>query len=63
MNNFERIKKMTVDEMAEYFDKWLACIFCEQILKYKNQDCMDFCFNKRGKRIKQWLLEEQQDEQ
>lgn len=46
MNNFERIKQMTVDEMVEYFDDW---DFIGGI-------------SRSIEGIKQWLLEEYKDE-
>ena len=52
MNNFERIKQMTVDEMAywvgENFE--IMCSFCDEC----KGDCV--------KGFKQWLLEEYKDE-
>jgi hypothetical protein len=42
MNNFERIKQMTVEEMAEYFDSW---------------DFIG-AISRSIEGIKQWLLEE-----
>ena len=55
MNNFEKIKQMTVDEMAE----WLDCI---------SEECSDMCVASYDlnicniqfceKNIKQWLFQE-----
>lgn len=58
MNNFEKIKSMTVDEMAEWLDNQLSCSFCEKFLNKTCGHCEDFCYSKRPKRIKQWLLAE-----
>lgn len=44
--NYERIKNMTVDEMAEYFDDWDFIGGISQSIEG----------------IKQWLLEEQNNE-
>lgn len=55
MNNYERIKSMTIDEMSEYlYNSKAPCYFCTH--RAKDYDC----FNgdcKQG--VKQWLsLEE-----
>lgn len=47
MNNFERIKQMTVDEMVEFF------VVIEKHFKVVDIDANG---------IKQWLLEEYKDE-
>lgn len=55
MNNFERIKQMTVDEMAECIIETSSCGICTlgDLLA-----CHYECF----KGVKQWLLEEYKDE-
>lgn len=50
MNNFERIKNMTVDEMAEYF-----LLNYEKVKLFKGRFC-GFYF------LKQWLLQEVENE-
>ena len=59
MNNYEKIKQMTVEEMA----KWLDCISeeCSDmcVASYDLSICnSQFCINN----IKQWLLQEVKDE-
>lgn len=56
MNNFEKIKRMTVDEMAEFLSKQdnfkCLCVFYEDY-----NTCLDVCKDcKDG--IKQYLLQE-----
>ena len=65
MNNFKRIKNMTVDEMAEFIDELsnsgeYTCSYCKFYNDYLEQDddsdlqCNHTCVEG----IKQWLLEE-----
>ena len=56
MNNFERIKQMTVDEMAECISETSTCGKCT--LADLGLACHCKCF----KGVKQWLLEEYKDE-
>lgn len=58
MNNYEKIKSMSIDEMAEFIDKYFACFLCDTLLNKKNTDCENFCIDKRPERIKQWLQKE-----
>ena len=55
MNNFEKIKNMTLDEMAELFELRITsnnCAYCNfyNDCKYSGLDCEKF--------IKQWLQAE-----
>lgn len=55
MNNFERIKNMTVDEMVKFLDEGFSCYECELYFRdffkeCKNENCLKAC--------KQWLLQE-----
>lgn len=52
MNNYEKIKNMTVDEMAEYISKTPNCGKCT--LAELDLACHCEC----SKGIKQWLLSE-----
>lgn len=53
MNNYEKIKSMSVDEMAEFFHSKGGCLYC---VDENNSDCNA----QRGciDGIKQWLLAE-----
>lgn len=52
MNNYEKIKNMTVDEMAEFLLQE-----CINICVYNNEECLDYGADcKDG--IKQWLEQE-----
>ena len=42
MNNYEKIKSMSIDEMAEFIDKYFACFLCDTLLNKKNTDCEKF---------------------
>ena len=60
MNNYDRIKSMSVEEMAEYLSDHWSCIGCafEKVCDdnlYRYISC--------HKNIKQWLLQEVSDEQ
>jgi hypothetical protein len=50
MNNFEKIKQMTVEEMAKQLLFYMDCDFCPA----KSTFCLFGCH----KHIKQWLLQE-----
>ena len=54
MNNFEKIKNMTLDEMAKYLTKITAnyCEYCPLQKKCENEDI--YCRDS----IKQWLQQE-----
>ena len=59
MNNFEKIKNMSVDEMAEWLNTVDCSNYCEHFINYdriyENLDgCGGDCFNG----IKQWLQAE-----
>jgi hypothetical protein len=56
MNNYDKIKNMTVDEMAEYISKSSNCGKCAFL--ELNFACHCEC----SKGIKQWLEEECEDE-
>lgn len=53
ITNYEKIKNMTVDEMAEWLPNRAGCCFC--IYEFE-QDCNQAIGCKGG--IKQWLLSE-----
>lgn len=57
MNNYQRIKTMTLDEMAEWLEKYVSCDFCDAKLNKRTTWCEDFCEN-REQHIKQWLESE-----
>ncbi len=62
--NYEWIKNMTVEEMAEFMDEWFACCFCEFKLNFKDSfypSCIEFCNTKRKERIKRWLQAESEE--
>ena len=50
MNNYEKIKQMSVDEMAKQLLSYMDCDFCPA----KSKLCLFRCH----KNIKQWLLQE-----
>lgn len=52
MNNYEKIKQMTVEEMAEFLFNNAACGFCI----YEFDECNEAIGCVEG--IKQWLLQE-----
>lgn len=52
MNNYEKIKAMSIDEMAKLLSK-SPCIHCVYITK---EDCIAKCQNG----IKQWLESEEE---
>lgn len=52
MNNYEKIKTMTLDEMASFLDE-SPCLHC---IDYKNNG--KYCIRKCKQRIKQWLQQE-----
>lgn len=55
MTNFDIIKSMTVDEMAEFIDSKYSCNKCIYLNDITKKNCYeDGC--KEG--IKQWLLKE-----
>ena len=52
MNNYEKIKNMTVDEIAEWLSNRAGCCFCI----YEFTECNEAIGCVDG--IKQWLLSE-----
>lgn len=52
MNNYEKIKQMKVDEMANFLSNRAACGFCI----YEFDECNEAIRCVEG--IKQWLLQE-----
>lgn len=56
MNNFKKIKKMTVDEMAKYLSNRAGCCFCI----YEFTECNEAVGCVEG--IKRWLLQEVQND-
>lgn len=62
--NYERIKNMNIEEMAEFIDDWFSCSFCEFILNCRDSfypSCIDYCVEERPKKIKQWLQAESEN--
>ena len=59
MNNFEKIKNMTLDEMTEWLTNWCK-IFADRV--YQSQVLMlgyaDFTKDEYKKVTKQWLQQE-----
>ena len=64
MNNFERIKQMTVDEMAEHLHKTDYAIWLGVRLALYKKDIEIEGYSPRNSiaGLKQWLLEEYKDE-
>ena len=63
--NYDRIKSMSVEEMAEFFEGHFDCNFC-----FKNERLSDSpllkgekCDEKCTYHIKQWLLQEVRDDE
>lgn len=54
MNNFERIKNMSLDEMAEFFGNYFRCDDCPML---DSEDCGARC----NIAFKQWLEREAQN--
>ncbi len=54
MNNFEKIKNMTIDEMVKFLDEGFSCFECSRYelrpQKCTQENCDNAC--------KQWLLTE-----
>jgi hypothetical protein len=59
MTNYEKIKKMTVDEMAEIFNR-KYCEECGYVQYFDNwKDCAVICWaNISNNYYKKWLLSE-----
>ena len=58
MTNYERIKNLTFNELAEWLDEYMSCDFCDRYMTTKALSCMDFCDN-RINYIKKWLESEE----
>lgn len=62
MNNYERIKQMSVDEMAEFIDELgdeCPCSFCQFHTSNNPQQNLEFkCFVDCVKGVKLWLQKE-----
>lgn len=54
MNNFEKIKAMSIDEMAEWLANFDSCVFCGISCPDNVQGC-DECFQL-------WLEQESEEE-
>lgn len=52
MNNFEKIKSMDIDEMAEWFANYIHCRSCFLAFCPDDKDCDEI--------FKQWLESEQE---
>lgn len=55
MNNYKRIKAMTIDEMSDFLRKFSNCSFCNYFLRPKS--CSN-CKQNYDRPFKQWLKEE-----
>lgn len=55
MNNFERIKNMTLDEMARWLSNWCK-IFSDEV--YTSDKYIEYRLNNYMKATKQWLQQE-----
>lgn len=55
MNNYERIKSMTLDEMAEWLSNWCKT-FSDKV--YTSEKYIEFRRSKYKKITKQWLQAE-----
>ena len=67
MNNFEKIKQMTIDEMAEWIltnklEKCKVCI-CKPNGMKKSKECKKYktCDTPIFLGLKQWLLQEEEE--
>ena len=57
MNNYEKIKNMTLDEMAETFQKKFCCEVCT--LVFEPHKCPLYtCKEQRMNNLKRWLKQE-----
>lgn len=56
MTNYDRIKSMNVEEMAEFLFEYFDCDFCPMSAKCKTQN-----YENCKKNIKRWLLQEVSD--
>ena len=70
MNNFEKIKNMTLDEMAEFlqkqfdeFEEHFGCYSCinYNTHHYNEKECKDCEYWECGGSIKQWLQQESEE--
>ena len=59
MNNFEKIKQINIDEMAEFLRKFSNCSFCNLYLKPKT--CSN-CKQNYERPFKNWLKSECESE-
>lgn len=55
MNNYEKIKAMTLDEMARWLSNWCK-IFSDEV--YTSDEYIKFRLNNYMKATKQWLQQE-----
>jgi len=53
MNNYEKIKNMSIDEMAEFFSERFGCYLCPQSLK----ECSTLKPRPCDEILKDWLKE------
>lgn len=59
MNNYEKIKQMSIDKMAEWLMQKTYCDICpNQVYKNLNRCSLFTCKQKYLKIIKQWLESE-----
>ena len=62
--NYDRIKSMSVEEMAELFEGHFDCNFCSENERLSDSPLLkgEKCDEKCTYHIKQWLLQEESDE-
>ena len=58
MNNYEKIKNMSIDEMARWLSNW-GKIFSDKV--YTSDEYIDFRLNDYRKATKQWLQLESEE--
>lgn len=54
MNNYERIKAMSIEEMADFFSLHFSCEYC-----VGGSDYCNYSISKCEKSLKQWLESEE----
>lgn len=64
MNNYERIKRMSLEEMAIYFADDFHCNLCSEYKRLTDNPLTkdDNCDNQCAKHCKEWLENEVDDE-
>lgn len=64
MTNYDRIKSMSVEEMADFFEGHFDCNFCPESERLEDSPLLkgEKCDERCTYHIKQWLLQEVSDE-